>query len=583
MFIAMTAGLEGLAPARMREARLQHFTDRLHFHYRRLTSRTARVPGCVTFTQIKETGCQMRYMFEDFALDADKRELHRGTDAVSVTPQAFDVLLYLIRNRERVVSKDDLISAIWGGRIVSDAALATRLNAARAAIGDAGDEQRLIKTLQKKGFRFIGSVREIDKPDTDIGSSPAVQPPANIPGLPDKPSIAVLPFENLSGDPEQEYFADGLVDDITTALSRFRVLFVIARNSSFTYKGKAVDIKQAGQQLGARYVLEGSVRKAGTRLRISGQLIDAANGAYLWADQFDGTLEDIFDLQDNVTQQVVGAIAPEVDRAEIERASRRPLGNIDAVTAYYRGLPNIGFPTSAESNDAALRHFETAIALDPNFVPAYGGAAGCIGWRWGNKWPGDIAEDRAKLLSFAGRLKELGSDDATALSFVGFNLFWIGLDFDAGLEIIERAVQSNANCARAVQSRGLVRGWYGESDSAAADLERAMRLSPRDPFSYNAMLGLALAHHNGGRHAEAAAWTDRALRAFPPSFLVGKQQSILCYVGAGRLEDARKLMAECLRLVPTWRRSTTVPPQWYRSTKLRAEILEAFISAGLPE
>lgn len=525
----------------------------------------------------------MRYLFEDFSLDTDKRELRRGKDTVAMTPQAFDVLLYLIRNRERVVSKDDLISAIWGGRAISDAALATRLNAARAAVGDGGDQQRLIKTLQRKGFRFIGIVQEIDKPDADVvGTSPTLQP-APVPGPPDKPSIAVLPFQNLSDDPEQEYFADGLVDDITTALSRYRALFVIARNSSFTYKGNLVDIKQVGQQLGARYVLEGSVRKAGPRLRIIGQLIDAATGAHLWADRFDGTLEDIFDLQDKVTQQVVGAIAPEVDRAEMERASRRPVGSIDAVTAYYRGLPHIGFPTSAENNDAALRHFEAAIALDPHFVPAYGGAASCIGWRWGNKWPGDIAEDRARLLSFAERLKELGADDATTLSFVGFNLFWIRFDFDAGLEMIERAVQSNENCARAFQSRGLVRGWYGESDSAAADLERAMRLSPRDPLHYNAMLGLALAHHNGGRHAEAAAWTDKALRAFPPSFLVGRQQSILCYVGAGRLEDARTLMAECLRLFPTWRRSMTVPPQWYRSTKLRTEILEAFISAGLPD
>ncbi|MFO1111657.1 MAG: winged helix-turn-helix domain-containing tetratricopeptide repeat protein [Bradyrhizobium sp.] len=524
----------------------------------------------------------MRYLFEDFALDTGKRELRRKGDAVSVTPQAFDVLLYLIRNRDRVVSRDDLISTIWGGRIISDAALATRLNAARAAIGDGGDQQRLIKTLQRKGFRFIGDVQEIGSPAADAGTRRSAQP-APLSGTFDKPSIAVLPFQNLSGDPDQEYFADGLVDDITTALSRFRALFVIARNSSFTYKGKAVDIKQVGQQLGARYVLEGSVRKAGTRLRITAQLIDATTGAHIWADRLDGVLDDIFDLQDKVTQRVVGAIAPELDRAEIERAGRLPPGNIDAVTAYYRGLPHIGFPTSPKSNDAALRHFESAIALDPNFVPAYGGAAACIGWRWGNKWPGDIGEDRASLLRFAARLKELGTDDAAALSFVGFNLFWIRFDFDVGLEMIERAVQSNANCAGALHARGLVLGWCGESDSAVADLEQAMRLSPRDPLSYNAMLGLALAHHNGGRHNEAAAWTDKALRAFPPSFLVGKQQSILCYVGAGRLEDARKLMAECLHLVPAWRRSTTVPPKWYRSTALRNEIVEAFITAGLPE
>ena len=525
----------------------------------------------------------MRYLFENFALDTDKRELLKGNDAVSVTPQAFDVLLYLIRNRDRVVSKDDLISAIWGGRVVTDAALATRLNAARAAIGDGGDQQRLIKTLQRKGFRFIGSVQEIDKVGADIGTSRAVQPPASVAALSDKPSIAVLPFENLSADPDQECFADGLVDDITTALSRFRGLFVIARNSSFTYKGKSVDIKQVGQQLGARYVLEGSVRRAGTRLRITGQLIDAATGAHLWADRFDGTLEDIFDLQDKVTQQVVGAIAPEVDRAEIERASRRPVGNIDAVTAYYRGLPHIGFPTSPQNNDAALRYFEDAIALDPNFVPAYGGAASCIGWRWGNRWPGDFAKDCAKLSGFAERLKELGADDAFALSIIGFCLFWIKLDFDVGLEMMERAIWSNPNCARALHLRGLVRGWCGESDTAVADLEQAMRLSPREPFSYGAMLGLALAHHNAGRHAEAATWADKAIRAFPPSFFVGMTQAIPCYVGAGKLEEARKLMAECLRRRPAWRRSTYVTPQWVRSPELRAEFLEAFIAAGLPE
>ena len=523
----------------------------------------------------------MRYLFEDFALDDDKRELHRGADAVSITPQAFDVLVYLIRNRERVVSKDDLISAIWGGRIVTDTALTTRLNSARAAIGDTGEEQRLIKTLPRKGFRFIGRVQETDKPDDAANS--AVQPLALVPEPSDKPSIAVLPFQNLSGDPEQEYFADGLVDDITTALSRFRELFVIARNSSFTYKGKAVDIKRVGRQLGVRYVLEGSVRKAGTRLRINGQLIDVATGAHIWADRFDGSLDDIFDLQDKVTQQVVGAIAPEVERAEKERASRRPVGNIDAVTAYYRGLVQGGFPTSPANNDAAFRHFETAIALDPNFVPAYGGAASCIGWRWGNRWPGDIAEDSAKLQGFAERLKELGTDDAFALSVVGFNLFWIRLDFEAGLEMMERAIRSNPNCARALHFRGLVLGWHGESDPAVADLERAMRLSPREPFNYGAMLGLALAHHNARRHAEAAAWTDKAVRAFPPSFLVGMQQAILCYVGAGRLEEAQRLMAECLRRTPGWSRSTHIPPQWVRSAKLRAEFLESFIAAGLPE
>ena len=572
-----------LTARRMHQGSLRHFISRLHFSYLQLTLRTTRVLGCTPLGWIKERNPRLRYLFEDFALDADKRELLRGGDAVSVAPQAFDLLVYLIRNRERVVSKGDLISAIWGGRIVSDAALATRLNSARAAIGDTGEQQRLIKTLQRKGFRFVGPVLEINKPDDAAAASSAVQPPTLVLRLSDKPSIAVLPFQNLSGDPEQEYFADGLVDDIITALSRFRALFVIARTSSFTYKAKTVDIKQVGDELRVRYVLEGSVRKVGARLKINGQLIDVTTGAHLWADRFDGALEDIFDLQDKVAQQVVGAIAPEVDRAEIERASRRSVGTIDAVIAYYRGLHHIEFPTSPENNDAALRDFNDAMALDRSFAPAYGGAASCLAWRRANNWPADIAADNAELLRLAERVKELGTDDALTLSVLGINLFWILLDFDRGFEMVEQAIQSNPNYARAYNFRGLLRAWHGVSDAAVADFEQALRLSPRDPFNYNAMMGLAVAHHNAGRHREAAEWADKSLRAFPPAFFVGMTQGILCYVGAGRLEDARRLMAECLRRFPGWRRSTFVAPQWFRSAKLRAELLEAFIAAGLPE
>jgi TolB-like protein/class 3 adenylate cyclase len=423
--------------------------------------------------------------------------------------------------------------------------------------------------------RKAGGARS-DAPDSRAQSS-------RLPlALSDKPSIAVLPFQNMSGDREQDHFADGIVEDIITALSRFKSLFVIARHSSFTYKGKVVDIKQVGRELGVRYILEGSVRKAGARVRISGQLIDVGTSAHLWADRFDGALEDLFDLQDQITQQVIGAIAPEVDRAEMERARRRAANNIDAVTAYYRGLPHLYFPTTAENNDAALIDFRTAMALDPSFAPAYGGVASCLAWRRANKWPSDNAQDNAELLHLAERLKELGTDDAFSLSYVGFNLFWINLEFDAGTELIERAIRSNANFVPALNGRGLIRGWHGESDAAVADLEQSMRLSPRDPQIYNAMLGLALAHHNGHRHAEAAEWTDRAIRAFPRSFHVGRIQSILVYVGAGRLEDARRLMAECLRRNRGMRRSTHTAPH-YRSPKLKAELLDALIVAGLPD
>ncbi len=338
----------------------------------------------------------MRYRFEKYAFDTDRRELHRGADVVPLAPQVFDLLDYLIRNRERVVSKDDLIDAIWNGRIVSDAALTTRLNAARTAIGDSGEEQRLIKTLPRKGFRFVGPVLEAQGPAGPATADNAIEPPRPVLTLPDKPSIAILPFTNLSSDPEQDYFADGMVEDIITALSRFKGLFVIARNSSFTYKGRAVDVKQIGRELGVRYVLEGSVRKATNRVRITGQLVDTTTGADLWAERFDGGLGDIFELQDRVTESVVGAIAPAVEKAEIERAKRKPTESLDAYALYLRGLAKLYQFGNRQANDEALRLFNSAIELDPDFASAYGRAAFCYVYAKANGWisvtPSEISE-----------------------------------------------------------------------------------------------------------------------------------------------------------------------------------------------
>ena len=293
---AVTAG------TRVPRERRVCLTGSLHFPHLQLilaiSSQAKALPG---YRGLSSKGIRiLHYLFEDYAFDPDRRELHRGADVVSIAPQVFDLLDYLIRNRERVVSKDDLINAVWNGRSVSDAALTTRLNVARSAIGDSGGgEQRLIKTLPRKGFRFVGQVREAREV---AGPNPG-DAPESAPAVPDKPSIAVLPFANMSGDPEQEYFADGMVEEITTALSRFKWLFVIARNSSFTFKGKAVDIKEVGRRLGVRYVLEGAVRKASGKVRITCQLIEAATGSHIWADRFERDMTDIFALQDDVTRK----------------------------------------------------------------------------------------------------------------------------------------------------------------------------------------------------------------------------------------------------------------------------------------
>jgi len=342
----------------------------------------------------------MQFLFSDHILDTDRRELHRGAEAIAVEPQVLDLLILLLHNRDRVVTKDELIATVWVGRIVSEETLTSRIYAARRAVGDSGQSQKLIRTIARKGLRFVGDVRiQSDGPQpaiaTDRPLPAASQEPAHAGlSLPERPAIAVLPFQNLSGDAEQEYFVDGLVEEIITGLSRSKALFVIARNSSFTYKGRAVDVRQVGRDLGVRYVLEGSVRKAGNCLRITGQLIDAANGAHLWADRFDGDLADIFELQDQITTQVIGAIAPRLELAEIERA-RRKTSNLDAYDYYLRAWAAI-YRFSSEGSKEALSMLEKAIALDPEFALAYATQAVCYFMRRAFSWSDDPAREAAE-------------------------------------------------------------------------------------------------------------------------------------------------------------------------------------------
>ena len=393
----------------------------------------------------------LRYLFEEYAFDTDRRELHRGADVVSVAPQVFDLLDYLIRNRERVVSKDDLINAIWNGRIVSDAALTTRLNVARNVIGDSGEEQRLIKTLPRKGFRFVGTVGEVQgRGCTAVPDSP-IETPKSALSLPDKPSIAVLPFQNMSGDPDQDYFADGMVDEITTALSRFKSLFVIARNSSFTYKGKAVDIKQVGRELGVRYVLEGSVRKAAGKVRITGQLIDATTGAHLWADRFEGDLSDIFALQDEVTVNVVSAIQPKLLQTEMDLAARRP-NNLSAYDLCLRAqhLQSWTRGGSAES----LRLASRALEIDPRYGFAATLAGECHLRNVRQGWAADPKSEIAEGLRLLRLALSIDGNATLALSMLGRATASFSGDFDTAREMVDRAVALNPNSFRAWEQRG---------------------------------------------------------------------------------------------------------------------------------
>lgn len=520
----------------------------------------------------------MRYLFEEYALDMDRRELHRGTDMVSVAPQVFDLLVFLICNRERVVSKDDVIEAIWNGRAVSEAALTTRFNAARSAIGDSGEQQRLIKTLPRKGFRFIGAVREQRAPAMDAVPTEPRQP---IVALPDKPSIAVLPFQNLSADPEQEYFADGVVEEITMALSRFRWLLVIARNSSFTYKGRPVDIKQIGRELAVRYVLEGSVRKAGNRIRIAGQLIDAETGAHLWADRFDGAIEDIFDLQDQVTSKVVGAIAPMLQREEIRRARRKPTENLDAYDYYLRGLAIVRRWTR-EANGEALELFCKAIQLDPSLACAYGMAGWCYIQRKARRWMIDREQETAEATRLGWKAVHLGTDDPAAMCMGAYVLAFIANEFDDAIEFVDRGLAINPNLAQAWNIGAWVRIFRGEPDLVLDYTARAMRLSPVDPSNYSVHAAVSYAHFLSGHYDTASSWAEKALRD-NPDFLLAICMSAACNALTGHLEPARKAIARARECNPDLRISNLKDLAPFRRAEHVALFADGLREAGLPD
>lgn len=527
----------------------------------------------------------MQFVFGDCVFDLERRELTRDAQAVAMGPQVFDLLVYLVQNRARVVSKDDVLDAVWNGRIVSESTLTSHINAVRKAIGDSGEKQHLIRTVARKGFRFVGDVREIQSSERS-GSVKAVpasasDAPASAPLIPDTPSLAALPFLNLSGDAEQDYFADGMVEDIIAALSRIGWLFVIARNSSFTYKGRTVDVKQVGRELGVRYVLEGSVRKAANRVRITAQLVDATSGINIWANRFEGDLGDLFELQDDMTKSVVGAIAPQLERAEIERAKRKPTDSLDAYDYYLRGMAYF-HQSTREAIAEALPLFERAIALDPDFASAYGMAAWCIYWRKMNGWLIHRALDMAKGAELAAKALELGRDDAIALTRGGHALSHFGGDLDRGIAHVDRALVLNPNLAAAWYLSAFQRISHGEPDDAIERFAHAMRLSPLDPETFQMQTGTAMAHMFARRFDAASAWADKASKELPGILRVAAF-SAASHALAGRIEKARDALRHVRNLDPSLRISNLKDWVVLRRPGDLATFTEGMRKAGLPE
>ncbi|SEP50926.1 adenylate cyclase [Rhodospirillales bacterium URHD0017] len=414
----------------------------------------------------------------------------------------------------------------------------------------------------------------------EVTALPAIAPQVTLP-LPDKPSIAVLPFQNMSGDPEQEYFVDGLVEDIITALSRAKSLFVIARNSSFTYKGRAVDIKQVGHELGVRYVLEGSVRKVGNRVRITGQLIDVATGSHIWADRFEDDLADIFGLQDRVTSSVVGAIFPNLELAEISRA-RQKVGSLAAYDYYLQSLAAF-YRFTRQDHEEALNLLQKAIDLDPEFALAHAIKSHWhCGVRKSSGWDDNPAQERKEAEWLARRAMELDRNDPRVLANVGVTLAWGLLRCQEGSDLIDQALEIDPNYALAWSWGAVARVGLGDHDGAIKYCERALRLSPLDPRAFVAANAMASVHFLAGRYEEAASWAAKALRQHH-GYPLAMQTTVASYALAGRIEDAERACALYLQLHPQTRLSNIKD----RMLCVREEDIHKYVTglrlAGLPE
>jgi adenylate cyclase len=523
----------------------------------------------------------MRYLFDDYALDTDRRELSHGGHIVRLEPQAFDLLEYLIRNRERLVSRDDLLAAIWGGRIVSDSAMATRINAARCAIGDTGKAQRLIKTVPRKGIRFVGIVQE-EGVSGILGQDVSARSTAPDLPLPDKPSIAVLPFANLSSDPEQEYLADGIVEDIITELSRFGELFVIARNSSFQYKGKATDIRQVGRELGVRYVLEGSIRRAGDRIRISAQLIDATTGAHRWADRYDRKLDDIFAVQDEVARTIVAVLAVHVNKAETERALAKPPVMWLAYDYYLRAARTLALFNSSFSKVELLqarRDLGQALAIDPNYARAHAALSRSSMELWIRRWDDDFPwtagiEAAYQSAREALRLAPTLADAHVAL---GWALSYLR-QHEAAITELERATQLNPNSTDYHFAFALL--CAGEQAKAIQTLQAHMRLDPFYQPRTTAMLGFA--YYLLGRYLEALPHLQEAASRAPNH---GHSRRYLAanYAQLGQLDRAREEATAALRVEPWFTISQGIFAGICKRPEDAEHFSEGLRKAGFPE
>ena len=484
----------------------------------------------------------LSYRFGDFVLDNDRRELRRGAESVTVEPQVFDVLVHLLANRHRVVTKDELLAAVWKGRIVSESTLSSRINAARTAVGDSGEDQRLIKTLARKGFRFVGDVLEV--PSASVAAESAISGPGirvvaegSVPHL---PSILVVPFVNLGADADQDYFADGMTAEIVIALSRIRWLSVSAG-------GSVVDAAPAAHESGARYVLEGSVRKARGRIRIIAQLIEATSGTHLWADRFEGRLKDAFDLQDKVALSVAGVIEPALEAAEMRRSARARANDPTTYDLYLRALADhLSF-----EKDRVLRALELlgqALDREPYYAQALSVAAWCHVQIDTYGWTSDDAKNRREGLALAHRALQVADDDPAVIGRAAFVVGRFGDDIDGAVALIDRSLQLNPGFAGGWHVSGWLRLFAGYPDLAIEHFSNSMRLASRGR-RMETLTGIGLGHLLSRRFDEAISVFRVSLEQFP-HFAQTYRYLASAYVHSGQVDEARRIVTRLREITP---------------------------------
>jgi adenylate cyclase len=478
--------------------------------------------------------------FGRFKLDLGGPELRCDGQPVRVHRRALGILCALAEAKGEIVSKDELLARLWPGRIVEEGNLHVHVSALRKSLDEHGEGHSFVVTVPGRGYRLADL--------TGLRSAPLVEGslPPQLP-LPDKPSIAVMPFANMSGDPDQEYFADGMVEEITTALSRIRWLFVIARNSSFTYKGQAVDVKQVGRELGVRYVLEGSVRKGGNRVRITTQLIDATDGAHLWADHFDGSLEDVLDLQDQVAIRVAAVIEPELEAAEIRRALDRPRNDPTAYDSYLRAL-RARQSWEKQGFIEALDQLSHATRLDATYGPALALSAWCHMALNGSGWTDDPEATRQKAISLARRALRNADDDAVTLGRAAYVLAYFGEDIDTVTALMDRSLRINPSFADGWHWSGWLRMWAGSPDVAIDHFERSLRLDPRDPQG-RILVANGIAHFFA-RHLDQARTMLLLSLQEHPDWVPTNRFLAACYAHLGRLDEAKITIKRLRALTP---------------------------------